>query len=132
VQTTIAVLLVMPFAMLGKDPVLTLFSWFGGVAVLGVMVLYFLTSIGVIRFFRRTSVDTRPWQTLIAPALASIAIAFVVWLILDNFTTLIGGSSGTALWLILAVPVAFVVGVALDVRRSRTPAPDAVLDLTRP
>jgi amino acid transporter len=132
VQTTIAVLLVMPFAILGKDPVLTLFSWFGGVAVLGVMVLYFLTSIGVIRFFRRTPVDTRPWQTLIAPALASIAIACVVWLILDNFTTLIGGSSGTALWLILAVPVAFVVGVALDVRRSRTPAPDAVLDLSRP
>jgi amino acid transporter len=119
VQTTIALLLVMPFAILGEDPVLTLFSWFSGVAVLGVMVLYFLTSIGVVRFFRRTGVDRRPWQTLIAPALASIAIAFVVWLILDNFTTLIGGSSGTALWLILAVPAAFVVGLLLDLRRTR-------------
>ena len=119
VQTAIAVLLVMPFAILGKDPVLTLFSWFGGVAVLGVMVLYFLTSIGVIRFFRRTDVDRRPWQTLLAPALASVAIAVVVWLILDNFTTLIGGSSGTALWLILAVPAAFVVGLLLDLRRAR-------------
>ena len=99
---------------------LTLFSWFGGVAVLGVMVLYFMTSVGVIRFFRRADIDRRPWQTLIAPALASVAIAFVVWLILDNFTTLIGGSSGTALWLILAVPAAFVVGLLLDLRRARS------------
>ena len=39
VQTVIAVLLVVPFAVLGKDPVLTLFSWFSGVAVLGIMLL---------------------------------------------------------------------------------------------
>jgi amino acid transporter len=116
VQTTLAVLLVMPFAILGKDPVLTLFSWFSGVAVLGVMVLYFLTSVGVVRFFRQTRLDERPWQTLVAPVLAAIAIAIVVWLIIDNFTTLIGGSSSTALWLILAVPAAFAVGVLLDLR----------------
>ena len=96
------------------------------------MVLYFLTSIGVIRFFRRTGVDRRPWQTLIAPALASIAIAVVVWLILDNFTTLIGGSSGTALWLILAIPAAFVVGVLLDLRRGPAPEPPAVPQPSRP
>jgi hypothetical protein len=28
------VLLVVPFALAGKDPVLTLFSWFSGIAVL--------------------------------------------------------------------------------------------------
>ncbi|CAM5716784.1 hypothetical protein SGRIM119S_00078 [Streptomyces griseorubiginosus] len=44
-QTVISVLLVMPFAVLGKDPVLTLFSWLSGVSVLGVMLLYFLTSV---------------------------------------------------------------------------------------
>jgi amino acid transporter len=119
VQTTLAIVLVMPFAILGKDPVLTLFSWFSGVAVLGVMVLYFLTSVGVVRFFRRTKVDRRPWQTLVAPVLASLAIAVVVWLIVSNFTTLIGGSKSTALWLILGVPAAFVVGLALDLRARR-------------
>lgn len=91
VQTVIAVVLVMPFALAGQDPVLTLFSWFSGVAVLAMMVLYFLTSISVVAFFRRTRLDARPWNTLIAPALGAIGIAGAIVLILANFTTLIGG-----------------------------------------
>ena len=71
VQTVIAVLLVVPFAILGKDPVLTLFSWFSGVAVLGIMLLYFLTSVSVIVYFRRSGADTRLWNTLIAPVLGA-------------------------------------------------------------
>ncbi|TLS46644.1 APC family permease [Streptomyces montanus] len=110
VQTAIAALLVVPFALLGKDPVLTLFSWFSGVAVLGIMLLYFLTSVSVIVYFRRTRLDTRPWNTLIAPALGALGIAGAIWLILANFTTLIGGDSGTATWLALSVPVVLLLG----------------------
>ena len=99
VQTVIAVLLVVPFAVLGKDPVLTLFSWFSGVAVLGIMLLYFLTSVSVIVYFRRSGADTRLWNTLIAPVLGALGIAGAIWLIIANFTTLIGGDRTTALWL---------------------------------
>ncbi|MFE4514964.1 APC family permease [Kitasatospora sp. NPDC056783] len=53
VQTVIAVLLVVPFAVAGKDPVLSLFSWFSGLAVLAMMLLYLLTSVSVVVFFRR-------------------------------------------------------------------------------
>lgn len=109
-QTGIAVLLVVPFAVLGKDPVLTLFSWFSGVGVLGCMLLYLLTSISVIVFFRRTRLDTRPWNTLIAPILGALGLAGAIWLILANFTTLIGGSTTTATWLVLAVPAVLAVG----------------------
>jgi amino acid transporter len=112
VQTTIALVLVVPFALLGKDPVLTLFSWFSGVAVLGIMLLYFLTSVSVIVFFRRERLDIRPWNTLIAPALGALGIAGAIWLILANFTTLIGGDPGTATWLALSVPVVLVLGAA--------------------
>ncbi|TPQ23510.1 APC family permease [Streptomyces sporangiiformans] len=110
VQTAIAAVLVVPFALLGKDPVLTLFSWFSGVAVLGIMLMYFLTSVSVIVYFRRTRLDTRPWNTLIAPALGALGIAGAIWLILANFTTLIGGDSGTATWLALSVPVILLLG----------------------
>jgi amino acid transporter len=110
VQTAIAAVLVVPFALLGKDPVLTLFSWFSGVAVLGIMLLYFLTSVSVIVYFRRTRLDTRPWTPLIAPALGALGIAGAIWLILANFTTLIGGEPGTATWLALSVPVVLVLG----------------------
>ena len=112
VQTVIAVLLVMPFAVLGKDPVLTLFSWFSGVAVLGIMLLYFLTSVSVIVYFRRSGADTRPWNTLIAPVLGALGIAGAIWLIIANFTTLIGGDRTTAIWLQVTVPVVLILGVA--------------------
>ncbi|OIJ92673.1 APC family permease [Streptomyces colonosanans] len=112
VQTVIALLLVAPFALLGKDPVLTLFSWFSGVAVLAMMLLYFLTSVSVIAFFRRSRADTRPWNTLVAPALGALGIAGAIVLIVQNFTTLIGGDKTTALWLQLTVPVILALGVA--------------------
>ncbi|PRY49627.1 amino acid/polyamine/organocation transporter (APC superfamily) [Geodermatophilus tzadiensis] len=123
-QTVMALLLVMPFAVLGLDPVLTLFAWFSGVAVLGLVVLYFLTSISVVVFFRRTKLDTRPWQTLIAPVLAAVLIAALAVLVLTNFTLLIGGSVGTALPLIASVPLVVLVGVALASVRRTTPDAD--------
>ncbi|MFD7876374.1 APC family permease [Streptomyces sp. NPDC059766] len=110
-QTVLAFLLVMPFALMGKDPVLTLFSWFSGVAVLGMMLLYFLTSVSVVVFFRRTGADTRPWNTLIAPSLGALGIAGAIWLIIANFATLIGGDATTAHWLEAAVPVVLLAGV---------------------
>ncbi|MFJ3777387.1 APC family permease [Streptomyces sp. NPDC090075] len=110
-QTAISVLLVMPFAILGKDPVLTLFSWFSGVAVLGIMLLYFLTSVSVVMFFRRSGADTRPWNTLIAPVLGALGIAGAIWLIVENFTTLIGGDRTTAIWLQATVPAVLILGV---------------------
>lgn len=112
-QTGIALVLVLPFAFLGKDPVLTLFSWFSGVAVLGMMLLYFLTSVSVVVFFRRTRADARVWNTLLAPALGALGILGAIWLIVENFTTLIGGSRSTALWLQATVPAVLLLGVAV-------------------
>jgi amino acid transporter len=124
-QTLLAVLLVMPFAVLGLDPVLTLFAWFSGVAVLGLVVLYLLTSISVVVFFRRTRLDTRPWQTLVAPAVAAVLIAALGGLVLTNFTLLIGGSLDTAVPLVLSVPLVLLLGVVLESVRRRPAAPAA-------
>jgi amino acid transporter len=103
-QTVLALVLVMPFAVLGLDPVLTLFAWFSGVVV----------------FFRRTRLDTRPWQTLVAPVLAAVLIAALAGLVLTNFTLLIGGSPGTAVPLVLSVPLVLLIGVALESLRRRS------------
>ncbi|MEU4225238.1 APC family permease [Nonomuraea sp. NPDC026600] len=115
-QTIIAVLLILPFAVTGGDPVLTLFSWFSGVAVLAMMLMYLLTSVSVIAFFRRERVDTRPWHTLIAPALGALGMGGALWLILANFPTLIGGSTATAIWLACGVPVVMLLGVLAAMR----------------
>ncbi|MGW1786893.1 APC family permease [Streptomyces sp. NPDC002143] len=125
VQTVISVALVIPFALLGKDPVLTLFSWFSGVAVLGIMLLYFLTSVSVVVYFRRSRADTRPWNTLIAPVLGALGIIGAIWLIVENFTTLIGGDQTTAVWLQLTVPAVLLLGfVAARLTRDRRSVAD--------
>ncbi|MEU3460647.1 APC family permease [Streptomyces sp. NPDC006733] len=119
VQSTTAVLLVGAFAVAGKDPVLALFSWFSGLAVLAITLLYLLTSVSVIVYFRRERSDTRLGPTRLAPALAAAGIAGAIWLILANFTTLIGGDAVTATWLAVCVPAVFVLcaGLSLLTRR---------------
>lgn len=116
IQTAVAVLLVAPFALLGLDPVLTLFSWFSGLAVAALLVLYMLCSLAVVGYFRRERVAGQYWQTLIAPALASVLLAWVLYLVVSNFTSLIGGSAETAAGLLAAVPVVFLAGVLVEIR----------------
>lgn len=126
VQTAVAVLLVAPFAVLGMDPVLTLFSWFSGLAVAALLVLYMLCSLAVVAYFRRERVPGQLWQTLIAPAVASLLLAWVLYLVVGNFTSLIGGSAETAAGLLVAVPVMFLAGVLAEVgveTRRRTSGP---------
>ncbi|MGC5568627.1 APC family permease [Streptomyces sp. FR-108] len=117
VQTVIAVLLVVPFALAGRDPVVTLFSWFSGVAVLAIMLLYFLTSVSVVFFFRRGRLDRRIWNTALAPALGALGIAGAGWLVLANLTTLIGGDRATATWLALTIPVVWLLGAVAHLAR---------------
>ncbi|MFJ3773228.1 APC family permease [Streptomyces sp. NPDC090075] len=116
-QTAVTVCMVIPFALTGQDPVLTLLTWGGGVAVLALMLLYVLTSVSVITFFRRTRLDTRPWNTLIAPAASVVLLLGATALALNNFTILIGASGTTALVLELSVVAVFAAGVALGYAR---------------
>lgn len=112
VQSAVALLLVAPFAILGMDPVLTLFSWFSGLAVAALVVLYVLCSVAVVVYAVRNG-EGSLWQTRIAPILAAVLLTGILVLILANFTTLIGGDVVTAVVLILVVPVAFILGAAL-------------------
>jgi amino acid transporter len=124
VQTVVVAALTMPFAILGEDPVLTLFSWFSGVAVLAMMLLYFLTSVSVMVFFAGKGASRL--TTLVAPLLGAAGIATAVWLIVANFPTLIGGTSTTAVWLMATVPVVALAGVVLGLARRRVIAPHSL------
>lgn len=119
IQSAAAVVLVVPFAVLALDPVLTLFSWFSGLAVAALLVLYILCSAAVVGFFRRERGTAPLWQTLLAPALAALLLGWILFLVVSNFTALIGGSAETAAVLLAAVPVVFAAGVLVEARLQR-------------
>ncbi|WP_024357523.1 hypothetical protein [Leucobacter chironomi] len=100
--------------VLGLDPVLTLFSWFSGLAVAALLSLYVLASIGTLRYLRRSADAVPIWQSTIAPLLAAIGFGGFLLLVIGNFTELIGDSVVVAAVLLAAVPVAFVVGMLAD------------------
>jgi amino acid transporter len=109
-QSVLAAVVVAPFALLGVDPVSGLFSWFSGLAVATLIVLYTMTSLAVIAYFRRNRVETGAWATLVAPLLAVVAMVAIAIQVVANFGTLTGGSTATVIMLLAAVPIAFVGG----------------------
>jgi len=121
-QSGIALVFIAVFAIAGMDPVAQVFAWMAGTATLGVLALMALTCTAVLVFFRRTRADTRPWHTLVAPALGLVGLLVCLWLTVANFPTLIGGSPALAAGIGAVLVLAFVLGAAW----SRRPVPATV------
>jgi amino acid transporter len=119
-QTAVAAFFVVLFAIAGMDPVTQVFAWMAGTATLGVLALMALTCTAVLVFFRRTGVDSRPWHTVVAPALGLAGLLVCLVLTVSNFPTLIGGSPALATGIGAVLVVSFVLGVAWS-RRAATP-----------
>ena len=129
-QTASVVLIMLPFIVTDKDPITTLFFWGSGIAVVGIVALYILVSIAAFVFFgKNPTLDTRPWNTRIAPALAALVLSAAMVLIVYNFPTLVGTGRSSANLLALTVVIAFAVGLtAYGLARKRM-SPDALADL---
>lgn len=140
--SVITLVVIVFFAVTDRDPVLNLFNWFSGLAVIAILLVEALVSVAVIVYFRRTGTDRRVWHTMIAPALAVVGILVGLYLLISRFGLLAGtvaeGSDPTTEafgldatgWTLVAIPfVALVVGTVVGLtRRSRENA-DAVRDL---
>lgn len=109
-QTITAFLLVGVFAIAGADPVLRLFTWMSGVAIVAILVLMVLTSLAIIAYFRRYNTDNRVWHNKIAPVLGALGLIAITALVIANFTTLIGGSSVLANVFLVVVAAVFLGG----------------------
>jgi len=107
-QTAIAVVLIGVFAILGKDPVLSLFAWLTNVGALGVIFLMALTSVAVFVYLRRHSDVTEATLSHEAAAVVSSIALFVVFVLaLTNFDALVGTTPGDPLnWVLPGLIVA--------------------------
>jgi len=106
-QSVISAAVIAVCALAGLDPVLEVFTWLSGIATVGIVALMLLTCVAVLVFFRRTRVDTRPWQTVIAPGLGLLGLVAVLVVLVQNLPLLMGGVGAGVLLLaaLVAGPV---------------------------
>ncbi|GAB2873279.1 APC family permease [Streptomyces mayteni] len=119
-----AVLLVSLFALiLSGASEFDLYGAAAGVAFYGMLMLLFLTSVAVLVYFRRDRGDASRWKTLVAPAIATVAIGFALLTASLNMDLLIVAPPGVVAGLLTIGYVAIVAGVvvALVLRRLGSP-----------
>ncbi|WP_329109095.1 APC family permease [Micromonospora sp. NBC_01699] len=131
-QSVLGLIVIAVYAIAGWDPLVQLFYWGGTGGGFGVLLLITATSIAVIAFFARNPSGESGWHRLIAPGLATVALAVIVFIALDNFAILLGVAPDSTLrWALPAVyPVAALLGVIWAlVLRARRPEVYATIGL---
>lgn len=110
-QTAIAFIVVLGFALAHRDPFLDLFTWLTGIGAVGVILLQSTAGLAIIVFFRRRDLDRRVWNTLIAPILSLCGLLTLLYFAFRNFTTLVGAKGAIATTLLACVFGAFLIGL---------------------
>jgi amino acid transporter len=88
--TVIAGLVILVFVLTDRDPVVNMFFWFSGLAVVAIVLVEALVCVAVIAYFRRSGSDRRLWHTLIAPGLALVGLVIGLYLLMSRFGLLAG------------------------------------------
>ncbi len=140
--SVLSLLVILLFVVTGRDPILHLFYWFSGMAVLSIVLVEVLVSCAVIVYFRRQPGPQNAWKTMIAPALSIIGLVLGAYLVMARFGLLAGtvaegvdpttqsfGLSAVGWTLVLAPFVVFVLGMVLGQMRRSEENEDAVADL---
>jgi amino acid transporter len=125
VTTAVGALLMIVCAIAGLDPVLEVFTWLVGIASVGIVLLMALACLAVLVFFRRTGLDRRRWQTLVAPALGVVGLTLILALLVKNLPLLMGGSTPLGVGAGVLLTSALLAGWALARLR-----PEAARELT--
>jgi amino acid transporter len=116
-QTGCAVVGVLGSVLTRADPLTVIFSWTSAFATIGIVGLQFLVSAAVIVFFRRSGLDKRVWNTMVAPVLGMSGLGYALYLLVVNLPALSGSDDGFVRsfpWIMLAV---MMVGGGVSVRR---------------
>jgi amino acid transporter len=83
-------LVIAVFALFQLDPVLNLFYWFSGLAVVAIVLIEVLVCIAIMVYFRRNRGEENIFQTIIAPVLATVGLVLGEYLLMSRFGLLAG------------------------------------------
>jgi amino acid transporter len=99
------------FAVFGQDPFATLFTWATGIGTIGVILSQLIAGIAIFAFFRKSEVDKRLWNTVIAPILAIIGLGAFFVLTLNSLDILLGVQGFMAALMLSLVFLALLAGL---------------------
>jgi amino acid transporter len=141
VTSIITGIIIVVFALFQLDPVLTLFFWFSGLAVVAIVLIEILVCIAVIVYFRRNRGTENAFQSIVAPVIAAIGLALGEYLLMSRFGLLAGTvaegvdpsvtSWGLSVigWVLVVLPFALVLVGYLLSRFQRTENRELVRDI---
>jgi amino acid transporter len=102
VQSLLAAVVVAVFAVLGADPVATLFTWLAAVAAFAVFALLWAASIAALRWFHHGGGSNEGvWPRLLAPGLAVPVGLGVLAVMASNMDTLLGAEAGSPMTVVI-------------------------------
>lgn len=117
VNGIVVAVILMTFLWSGADAIVVVYAWFVALGTMGFILIMALASIGILVFFIREKVETGIWGTKIAPALAVLLTIGVLWIALTNYDALLFDQGVIAKWLLLLLPIGFLGGYLLAVRK---------------
>lgn len=122
VQTALAAIVVLAWAVFGLDPYLELLLWGSSIGFLGIITLWALCCLAVVSFLRRKTPERGLWRTVIAPGFSFVVLCVVLILMIANISLLTGAGTVTNVVLLGLCAVAFAAGIGAAVSlRSRDP-----------
>lgn len=142
VTSAISLVVIVIFAVAKLDPVVNLFFWMSGTAVIAIVFVEILVSVAVIAFFSRHRGEASVWASVVAPGLSIVGLVVGLWLLMSRFGLLAGTVAdgvdpaaqawglNTTGWILVVGPfVMFAVGLVVGRLRLRAENEDAIADL---
>ena len=141
VTSVITGVVLVVFAVFQLDPVLNLFYWFSGLAVIAIVLIEILVSVAIVVYFRRNKGAENIFQTVIAPVLATIGLLLGEYLLMSRFGLLAGTVAdgvdptttpwglSTIGWVLVTLPFVLLIGGYIFSRLQNHENDDLVRDV---
>lgn len=118
VNAIVMTVILAAFLLAGADAWNVVFFWFSALGTVGFITILLVTSLAIVVYFIRSKTPGNPLVTFVAPILSVIAFIYVAYLTAANFDILSGGSE-VARYLVLLMPVLFIVGLIIGFARPK-------------
>ena len=119
VQSLLAMVVIVGFALAGADPYLQLLLWVNSPGVVGIVVLQAMAAAAVLAFFWRDRRGHSVWRVRGAPAAALAMLTYATRLIVAKMDLLTAAGPAVNTVLVAVTPVSLAIGLALGARLAR-------------